>query len=637
MPNTTLGDDRKKTWRLLFIALIFALLAGLGAMVYLRVLAHRLEAKLAPAEKQVVQVVVATRDLQTGSKVDSTTMSVRKIPAEYVNSDVITPDTFNSVDGAILTKPLAHGKMLTSDYIDLNLPKDFSGTVQLGHRAVTIQVGEINSVAGLIRPGNRIDLYTQLPGGITGGPEKGEMVLPVLEDVLVLATDQRSARPNADEFEHLSTLDKRQTYDTLTLEVTPRDAALIAVAEAQGSLLAVLRNDKDKGGVDFSRVGLSDLVQNSSQLLQQAVENQRNQRLDGVHLDSRGRLVTKNGIVITDPNVHLNKDGLLVTKDGTVLSGSDLVVGQDGKIRTKDGKLVDTASLVAATDGTLIDKNGTVVGTKGYKQLKGGFLLDKDGRVLTPDGHVLAGVTVGPDGQVKTRDGKVLSAADIVVDKDGKVHLKSAIAGYHLDGNGKLVKADGTPVQASDLVTVGPDGQVRTKDGRILSGVTVGKDGQLYDANGRKMSAADVLLAEKGLHEDKDGKLVDSSGREVSPRDLVTVGPDGKVRTKDGKVIDGAYVDANGVLRRKDGTPLTARDISEESALAAAGQGEGQPLPGVSGKYDPAFAATIGQTGPEQTAEAALDRVEYIIGGSTSDGVATTFSLQVEDDIAGRK
>jgi len=575
MPNTTLGDDRKKTWRLLFIALIFAILAGLGAMVYLRVLAHRLEEKLTPAEKQMVQVVVASRDLSTGSTVDSSTMSVRKIPAEYVNSDVVTPDTFNSVDGAILIKPLAHGKMLTNDYIDLNIPKDFSGTVKLGHRAVTIQVGEINSVAGLIRPGNHIDLYTQLPGGTAGGPEKGEMVLPVLEDVLVLATDQRSARPNADEFENLAAVDKRQTYDTLTLEVTPREAALISVAEAQGSLLAALRNAKDKGGVDFSRVGLGDLVQHSSQLLQQALAKQQSQGLDGLHVDSQGRLVAK--------------DGTVVSADG------------------------------------------------GYKQLKGGFVLDKNGRVLTPDGHVLAGVTVGPDGQVRTKDGKVLTADNIEVGEDGKVRLKDAVAGYHLDGNGNPVTADGSPVQARDLVTVGADGQVRTKDGKILPGVTVGKDGQLYDAQGRKMSAADVLLAAKGLHENKNGELVDGNGKVVSPKDLVTVGQDGKVRTRDGKVIDGAYVDANGVLRGKDGKPLTAKDIAEESALATAGQGGGQLLPGVTAENDPAVAASLAAGSSEQAVEAALNRVEYIIGGSTSDGVATTFSLQVEDDVAAGK
>lgn len=523
--------------------------------------------------------------------------------------------------------------MLTTDYIDLNLPKDFSGTVQVGHRAVTIQVGEINSVAGLIRPGNVIDLYTQLPAGLSEGD--GEIVLPVLEDILVLATDQRSARPNEDEFNHLETVTNHQTYDTLTLEVTPREAALIAIAESQGSLIATLRNKKDTGGVNFSRIGLSDLVQHSGQLLQQALNKQQDRGLAGVHVDNQGRLVTQNGTVITDPNVHLNKDGLLVAKDGTVLSGRDLVVGQDGKIRTKDGKLVDTGSLVSGQNGTLVDKNGTVIGSNGYKSVKGGFLVDKDGRVLTNDGHVLSGVTVGTDGKVRTKDGRVLSADQIAVGQDGKVYMKTdPVSGYHLDKNGDLVDAEGKKVQANELVTVGADGKVRTRDGKILEGVTVGKDGQLYDADGKKMTGADVLLAAKGLHQGKDGAVVDSQGKTLSVGDLVTVGKDGRVRTKDGKVIDGAYVDANGDLRKKDGSLLTAKDVAEESALADANQGGEELLSGVAGKYDPAFAENIGQTDAKAAIDPVSNQVEYIVGGSSSDGVATTFTVQVEDDIA---
>lgn len=99
MSDTTEVYDKKKTWRLFLIAIIFALLAGMGTMVYLKVLERRLEAKLTPAEKQMVQVVVATKDLPAGSTIDTSTMSMRRVPAEYVNSDVITPDQFDSVGG----------------------------------------------------------------------------------------------------------------------------------------------------------------------------------------------------------------------------------------------------------------------------------------------------------------------------------------------------------------------------------------------------------------------------------------------------------------------------------------------------------------------------------------------------------
>lgn len=566
MSNNVQNGYKSKTWKLFFAAVIFALLAGLGTMIYLRILEHRLMERLTPAQKQMAQVVVAVSNLPIGSVVSPSTMAVRKVPAEYVNSDVITPSQFEAVQGAILIKALGQGKMLTEDYIDLNIPKDFSGTVQVGHRAMTIQVDEINSISGMVRPGNFIDLYSRMgTGGIASlaSSNQGDVVIPVLEDVLVLATDQISARPNEDEFKHLDQQPRRQVYNTLTLEVTPKEAALIAIAEARGSLIATLRNARDTGGVLFSKVSVADLISHSVEMLEDAVSKQSNRNLDGVHYDKDGRLVTKDGVVIRDPNVRLNKDGLLVTKDGTVLSGRDLVIGDDGTIRTKGGEIVDTSSLVAGKNGTLVDKNGTVLDSNGYTTAKGGFLVDKDGNVYTHNGEKLSGVTVGKDGQVRTKDGRVITADQITVGTDGKVRLKTDLANAVADENGNLVTPDGKVYTAKDLVTVDADGKVRAKDGTVLDGVSVDKDGNLRDA---------------------------------------------------------------------DGNLLTAADLIKRSEVAKALQGEGEVLAGVTGHPDPGFAGSIGREVPEAVRSFVPYEVEYIIGGS-SDGAARTFKVQIEDKV----
>ncbi len=581
------SGERRKTKRLLALAILFAVLAGVGTMIYLKILEHRLDEKLSPQQKQVVRVVVAAKNLPAGSKVSKATVAVRTIPAEYVNTDVVTAASFDSVNGAVLNKPLEQGKMLTSDYFDLGIPKDFSGTIQIGHRAVTIQVGEINSVAGLIRPGNFVDICARLQGGAVAGSldqDSGEVILPVLEDVLVLATDQKCARPNIDEFKHRQSGNDRQSYDTLTLEVTPKEAALLSLAESRGTLVATLRNAKDTAGVPYSKIGLNDLLDQAERLLKQAVNKHQNRGLSGVHVDKDGHLVAKNGVKVTDPNVHLNKAGLLVTKNGTVLSGRNLVVGQDGKIRTKDGKLVNTDSLVASQNGTLVDKNGTVVGKNGYTSTKSGFLVDKDGHVFTPEGVLLSGVTVGKDGKVRSKDGTVLNAKQIRVGKDGKVYVKSnsgdavllASQGLHRNKNGTIVDKNGKPLSAKELVTVDKDGIVRTKDGKVLKGVHVGKDGALYSADGKKESAEDVLLASQGLHRDQNGNIVDASGNIVS-----------------------------------------------------AGQ---TALVGVSGAVKPGFADALNKGVTVEGERSFSDSVEYIVGGS-SDGVAKTFTVHIKGTV----
>lgn len=640
MANPEQDKIRKKTWKLFTAAVIFALLAGLGTMLYLRFLEHKLTARLTPPQKEMTHVIVASKDLPVGAIITGSTMSARSVPRAYVNDDIFTPSEFDSIKGAILIKALKSGKMLAHDYIDLKIPKDFSGTIQSGHRAITIQVDEINSISGMVKPGNFIDLFTrmQMPktsGGNTTGSR--EAVVPVLEDVLVLATDKISARPNEDEFHTINSETRHHAYNTITLEVTPKEAALIAIATSHGELITALRNSNDTGGILFSKVTLSDLLAHSGELLEAAITKQQNRNLNGIHMNKNGQLVTKDGVVITDSNVHLNKDGLLVTKDGTILSGRNLMVGADGHIRTKNGKLIDTTRLTSGKNGTLVDKNGNVIDSNGYTTSKGGFLVDKDGNVITPDGHIISGLTVGKDGQVRTKDGRIVTADQISVGNDGKVRLKTnPLANLTIDKNGDLRTTDGKLVKAADLVTVGSDGIVRSKDGKILTGIHMGKDGKLYNADGKEMTAADIVAATKGYTINKDGTISDSQGHTYTANDLVRVDKNGTVRTKDGTILKGVYMDKEGKLRNKDGSLLTAREILTQSAVAKAKAEPGIVLQGVSAKHDPAFLSKIRKGSQKVLDTYTPYEVEYIIGGGAT-GSAKTFNVQIDDTKAHAK
>ncbi len=472
-------EKRMSPWGLFLAATLFAVLAGVGTLLFLHVEEERLRRELSPKPKEMTEVVVANRDLEPGAKITTETMAVRSVPSEYVGDDVIVSGHFNAVAGAVLTKKLGQGKMLTEEVIDLKIPKDFAGTVREGFRAITIQVDEINSISELIRPGNRVDLYSRLPEATdpynTGGG--GLMVIPVLEDVLVLATGKTGLRPNEDEFVRLATEAPRYTYTTLTLEVSPKDAALLSLAEARGTIIATLKNKEDNSAPDFSRLDMTDLFAHASALRQAAENKVHNRSVDNIHRDASGRLVTRDGVVVTDPNVTLNDDGLLVTKDGTVLNGRGLTVDSAGHIRDAKGNEIDTASLVTGKDGSLVDANGTVVPSNGYQTTKGGFLVDKDGRVMTPDGHVLSGVHLNPDGTVRTADGQVLTAHNLSIDPDGTVHQVTMLP-------------DGSPPSADDIVTVDPDGTVRRHDGTVIAGAHLDADGHVVDADGNRLPVA---------------------------------------------------------------------------------------------------------------------------------------------------
>lgn len=625
---------QNKTWRLFFIALLFACMAGLGTIIYLKVLEHRIEARLTPPEEDKSRVVVASHDLQAGARINADNFSVRVIPTTYVPSDTVTPNQFEAISGAILIKPLEQGRMLTMEHVDLNLPKDFAATIQEGHRAITINVDELKSISGLLRPGNHIDIFTRMGAGTAAGAnvntQNGDIIVPVLENVLVIATGKKPDRQNEDDFLHYDEVQRQRTYQNITLELSPENAALLSLARAEGELIAVLRNEKDTSGILFSKMTLQDVFQNSEKLHAESIDKLHNRSVDRVYRNKDGKLVTRDGVEIKDPNVHLNKDGLLVTKNGVVLPGRGLHVNSEGQIVDEHGKPIDTASLMAAKDGTIVDKNGTVLDSNGYHSVKGGFLVDKDGNVYTHDGHLVKGVHVDKNGNVVTADGKVLDASQLKINPDGTVSVISKNPSpVQIGPDGQLLSKNGGPLKASDLVTVGPDGVVRTKDGKILPGVHMGKDGKLYDDNGNPMDAKDILLASKGYKKGQNGTVVGPDGKVYTADDLTTVDPDGTVRTLDGKVLKGVYRDKDGVLRKADGTPLTAKDIiAQNVAQEMSDAEETEPLAGVSAEYSSDFAKNLGATGEIQAR--ILKEIEFIIGGG-GDGNAKTFKVPVEE------
>ena len=116
----------------------------------------------------------------------------------------------------------------------------FSATLKKGWRALTFEVDAVNSISGMLRPGDRIDLiYTAR--GISGGPAGSDVdvTAPLMSNVTVLATDQSVTKRDLE-------TGKERSFSTITLEVSPLDADRIIVAKESGRLTAVLRHPEDE-------------------------------------------------------------------------------------------------------------------------------------------------------------------------------------------------------------------------------------------------------------------------------------------------------------------------------------------------------------------------------------------------------
>jgi pilus assembly protein CpaB len=122
---------------------------------------------------------------------------------------------------------------------------------------MTVNVDEINSVSHMVEPGNLVDLMLVLPG--SGEGPNSQTVVPFLDQVKVLATGQKITHD--DPANSVAPEKRRISYSNFTLEVTPTEAARLALATELGKIRAVLRNENDKQEVDFESVNAENMLE----------------------------------------------------------------------------------------------------------------------------------------------------------------------------------------------------------------------------------------------------------------------------------------------------------------------------------------------------------------------------------------
>ena len=218
-----------KTWIVLGVAVGIGLLAALGARSYL---ANRVADLEARARGKNVNIVVAKGDIAKGSRLSSSNVAVRPIPSEFSHSGAVLPDQFDRVDGQPLAFNVKAGEMILWSLLEGKKVPTFSARVEAGRRAITVPVDEINSISGLLEPGDLIDLMVSID-------QKGRKItLPLLQSVAVMATGQRSVDdPKSGE---------RKLYSTVTLDTDPLQAQNVIIAREAGRITALLRNPQDK-------------------------------------------------------------------------------------------------------------------------------------------------------------------------------------------------------------------------------------------------------------------------------------------------------------------------------------------------------------------------------------------------------
>ncbi len=580
------------TPKLIIAAGLSGLIAAGAVFFYLTSVESKYKKAAQPAPVEMVSVVVPRQNLVRGDRLEKSLLASRRIPLKFAPSDAILAKDFEKAADRTLLTDVRYGRPMVWHAVTPTKSKTFSDVVEIGKRALTIKIKDVDSIDGLLRPGDNIDLMGSIKLSALGigaaGAVEDDAIMPVLEMVEVV----EAARVDKNGRRYDKKKDKSSkdgigfTFTLITLNLTPKQIARVKLAKATGSIFAVLRNRDDTSYAGFSGepgyLGIDILLTaDEPEPLDLVIGDDGKPvgRIIGDRIvDEQGNVIGK---VVDGKAVGLNGKSLGNVSRGVsaddpimrVKTVADVVRDADGKVigRIVDGKVVDRSGNVigAVVDGQAVSSTGELLGTVARN-----VALDENGNeVNLSDTSVKQDLVFDDSGKPvgKIVGDKILDSKGNVIGKvvDGKA---VSLSGEPL---GKIVKgvSAGDPItRVAEIADV-----VRDDEGNIIGKIV---DGQVIDSegnvvgtvvNGRVLdeSGNEVGSIERGVALDENGKEVDltDSGASSQPARIEKVVRDasGKII---GRVIDGKVVNEAG--------EIVGKIDQDGNAVSASGQKLGQ-------------------------------------------------------------
>ncbi len=232
--------DRKK-----LVLLLGALIVAIGTAMAARSMfvgASAPEAEAAPSQPQGPKVLVAKRAMPVGTIITADAIGFQLWPKEMVQDAYFIDGEadMNKLLGTVVRYAITAGEPVTQGALVAPGDRGFlAAALGPGMRAVTIPVSEKTGVGGFIFPGDRVDLMlTQSIGGNEG--QNLNAAETILRNLRVLATDQSTESTTSEDGKTVV-----RAFRTVTLEVTPKIAEKIAVAQTIGTISMSLRSIAD--------------------------------------------------------------------------------------------------------------------------------------------------------------------------------------------------------------------------------------------------------------------------------------------------------------------------------------------------------------------------------------------------------
>lgn len=214
--------------------------AGIAAMIVLASKEKEQASEETVQQTETVQiptadVLVAAIDLSAGEVLAPSKLRWQAWPIGSLNESYIVrdarPEAPSELAGSFLNQGFTAGEPVRMGQLSQASESLLSSKLGAGKRAVALKINAENTAGGFILPGDRVDVMHTLTGTLAEDVPIDRRSRIIVANVRVLAIDQ-TAKQNPE---------GTAVGETATLELSPRQAELIAAGESTGMLTLVLR------------------------------------------------------------------------------------------------------------------------------------------------------------------------------------------------------------------------------------------------------------------------------------------------------------------------------------------------------------------------------------------------------------
>lgn len=218
--------------KLIITAVLLSFLSTMSIFFYLKKVESR------ATDKTYRKVVVAKLDIPAKTTVTSEMVQIKGVPQDFVHEAAMTK--VEEVVGQISAGNIYAGEQIITKKIITAKDNDkgLAYVIPAGKRAVSVPVNDVSGVAGLIKPGDQVDITATLD---LDGQNIGRVVQTsfVLQKILVLAVNKNLE-------ENGTNITGNEKQQTVTLALTPEQAPSLIIASEKGSIRLLLRNHTDE-------------------------------------------------------------------------------------------------------------------------------------------------------------------------------------------------------------------------------------------------------------------------------------------------------------------------------------------------------------------------------------------------------